>query len=442
VPQIISSASDLFTTPLIPLASLLPQQVNPSLPTAANVAAATGMLLPQPDLDRMLAHFPTEIYDLRPTSHLSRFMSVLLGDAGVGQLRRRENLARINSTLTGASFLDQDRLWGAIFSMARTLSEQLPIDPADQVATITEWDELEQADAQYRERLIALCAALPLAGTMPGILAAASAIIGAPVEASETWRLVDAGGATPTRTWGQVSALGGWGILDTQPWITIEHLFSIGLSGVNSRAEVVIRPLKTYATGRVGQITAASDTKALTEILSKLVPDGILVTVDNAVSAPGVDVPIASVWADSSRAQISPLVTVSPTIPAATAAACYPLSAQQVAADLSPTATRYLPVPYGVNTAAASWDFNAAITTTTSYAYTDTTDAGLGAPGDGTPVPGDNQTVVWRDGTASTFTPDLAVAPPSLAAASRLGSPGHLAVHPWSGSRKVVPVHA
>lgn len=441
MPQIITSPTDLFATPIVPVATLLPQQVNPALPQPAPLAAATGMLLPQPDLQRMLAHFPEQVYDLRPTSHLVRLMGVLLGDSGVGQLRRRQNLARINSTLTGASWLDQDRLWGAIFSMARSLSEQLPIDPADQVATITEWDELEQADAQYRERLIALCAALPLAGTMPGLIAAASAVIGAPVEAYETWKILDNGAVVPTRTWGQVAALGNWSVLDGQHWSQIENVFNIGLSGLNSRAEVEVRPHKTYTSDRSGQIAAAADAKAIAEVLSKLTPDGILVTIDNAVSAPGISVPIASVWADSAFARIAPQVTVASTIPAATSAACYPLSTQQTADGVSPASPRFLPVPYGVNTAAADWDFNAAITAVTSYSFTDTSDP-VTVPGTGTAVSGDDQTLTWRDGTSSTYTPDLAIAPPALAAAARLGSPGHLAVHPWSGARKVVPVHA
>lgn len=441
MPQIITSPTDLFATPIVPVATLLPQQINPALPQPAPLAAATGMLLPQPDLQRMLAHFPEEVYDLRPTSHLVRLMGVLLGDSGVGQLRRRQNLARINATLTGSSWLDQDRLWGAVFSMARTLSEQLPIDPADQVATIEEWDALEQADAQYRERLIALCAALPLAGTMPGLIAAASAIIGAPVEAYETWKILDGGTVIPTRTWGQVEALGNWSVLEGQHWIQIETVLNVGLSGLNSRAEVEIRPHKNYTSDRAGQVAAAADAKALAEVLSKLTPDGILVTIDNAVAAPGIDVPIASVWADSAYAQVIPQVTVSSTIPAATAATCYPLSAQQVADDVDPFSPRFLPVPYGVNTSASDWDFNAAITAVTSYSFADGSDP-LTVPGSGTAVPGDDQTVPWRDGTSTTYTPDLAIAPPALAAAARLGSPGHLAVHPWSGSRKVVPVHA
>ena len=440
-PTILTTAVDLFSTPVAPVASLLPSQANPALPQAAVLASATGMLLPPTDLSRIMAHFPEQVYDLRPTSHLSRFVAALVGDAGAGQLRRRQMLARIAATLSGASWLDQDRFWGAVFSLGRTPTEQLGIDPADQVATVAEWDALEQADAGYRERIIALAATLPMAGTLPGLAAAAEAIIGAPVEVTETWRLLDAGAPTPARTWGQVAALGDWGVLDTQRWFKIENVYAIGLSGVNSRAEVVLRPHKTYAAGRGGQVAAAADAKALTEVLSKLTPDGILITVDGAVAAPGIDVPIASCWADSAHAQVCAQVTVSPALPAATVAACYPRSAVQIAAAVDPASTRYLPTPAQVTTGSASWDFNAAITTVTSYSF-DAGTAGLDTPGTGTPVAGDDQTLTWRDGSATTFTPDLAVAPPTLAAAARLGSAGHLSAHPWSGSRKVVPVHA
>lgn len=440
MPKIITSPTDLFQTPVAPIGALLPRQVNPALPVAATLASATGMLLPQTDLGRAMAHFPDSVYDLRTTSHLVRFMAALLGDAGVGQLRRRQMIARITATLNGAQFIDQDRFYGAIFSMSRSLSEQLPVDPADALATPEEWDALEQADATYRERVIALAASIPLAGTVPGVTAAASAIIGAPVEITETWRLLDAGPPVPPRTWADVEALGNYSALDGTRWFVIENVYVVGLSGVDSRAEVVIRPHKDYAPGRDGQVAAAADAKALAEILSKLTPDGILITVDNAVAAPGSPVPIASVWADSVYTQVLPQVTVSSAIPAADAAACYPLSAQQQADGVDPASTRYLPVPYGVNTASSDWDFNASITGVGSYSFT--TGADLTVPGDGTPTAGADQTVTWRDGTATTFTPNLAVAPPALAAAARLGSPGHLAAHPWSGPRKAVPVHA
>lgn len=443
MPQIIASAVDLFALPAAPVGALLPRQVDPSLPVSAVLAPATSMLLPSPDLDRQLAHFPEHLYDLRPTSHLVRFMAALLGDSGAGQLRKRQLVARITADLTGASWLDQDRFYGAIFSMGRTFAEHLAIDPAADVATPAEWDALEAADAAYRERIIALAAALPMAGTLPGLVAAASAIIGSPVEATETWHLLDASISAPPRTWGQVAALGNWSALDGQHWFSIENVYTIGLSGVDSRAEVVLRPHKTYTPDRAGAQQAAFDARALTETLSKITPDGILVTVDTAVAAPGRNVPIAAVFADSAYTQTLPVVTASRALDPATVKAVYPLSTLQAAHGADPAAPRHLPRPYGVRAADATWDFNAAITGAVAYAYTPAISPAPGDPGAGTAIPGGNaEQIAWRDGTTTAYTPDLAAAAAHLSAAARLGSAGILAAHPYSGARKGVPVHA
>lgn len=443
MPQIIAAPADLFTTPVAPVGALLSRQVNPALPTAATLAAATGMLLPAPSLSAQLAHFPDTLYDLRDTSHLVRFMTALLGDAGVGQLRKRQLAARLAATLTGSSWLDHDRFYGAIFSMGRIFDERLGIDPADQVATVTEWDVLEAADAAYRERIIALSATLPTAGTLPGLIAAASAIISAPVEATETWRLLDGATASPPRTWGQVSALGNWGVLDHQRWFAIENTYTIGLSGVDSRAEVVLRPHKDYSPDRAGAVAAAADARALTEILSKLTPDGILVTVDTAVAAPGVNVPIAAVFADSAWTRTLPVLTPAPHLTPAQRDAVYPLSPLQIVAGADPAAPRLLPRPFDVRTGTAAWDFNAAVTGISAYTFTAPGGTADDDPGDGAPDPGtDAEQIVWRDGTSTVFAPPLAIAPAHLAAAARLGQPGSLAANTWSGARKGVPVHA
>lgn len=443
MPQIIAAPVDLFTVPTAPVGALLPRQVNPSLPVAATLASATSMILPGQLLAAQLAHFPEGLYDLRPTSHLVRLMAALLGDAGAGQLRKRQLVARLSATVTGANWLDHDRFYGAVFSMGRDNAESLGIDPAADTATVEEWDALEAADAAYRERIIALAATIPMAGTLPGLVAAASAIISAPVEATETWRLLDTSTVSPARTWGQVAALGNYSVLDGQRWFAIENLFTIGLSGVDSRAEVVLRPHKTYSPDRAGAMAAAADARALTEILSRLTPDGILITVDTAVAAPGVDVPIAAAWADSSYAETCPQVTPSPALPAATRAAVYPLSRLQTAGGVDPASRRYLPRPPGVFTTSAAWDFNAAITATAAYAYTPDPATGAGDAGTGTAVPGAGaEQVAWRDGTSASYGAALAPAPAALDASSRLGAAGSLVAHPYSGSRRGVPVHA
>src|SRR5690606_25699217 len=75
--------------------SLLQLQTVTSSPLAVELPTATGMVLPDVATYDRLAHFPEDLYDLRPTSHLMRLMKALLGEGGVGQLRKRYLLCQL-----------------------------------------------------------------------------------------------------------------------------------------------------------------------------------------------------------------------------------------------------------------------------------------------------------------------------------------------------------
>ena len=76
--------------------SILRAQVNISAPSNP-LNTGTSLLVPDRHYDAKLQHFFEEIYDLRPESHLTRFLKAMLGDSGVGQLRTRSLFYRLQA---------------------------------------------------------------------------------------------------------------------------------------------------------------------------------------------------------------------------------------------------------------------------------------------------------------------------------------------------------
>lgn len=178
--------------------SLIQLQQNPSAPSHAALDSASGLILPDKGPQHRTDHFPEDSYDLSPSSHLMRFLGVLLGDAGVGQLRKRLGVAQFQSALTSSHFFDLDNFYGAIFNLYRTVEEDVAAEfnPYLDAATSDEWDGYHSADASFRERVIALARAIAMGATRPGLLAAAEAVVNSECDLYEGFTLVDALGDT------------------------------------------------------------------------------------------------------------------------------------------------------------------------------------------------------------------------------------------------------
>lgn len=243
---------------------LLAMQAPQGVPRSTFFETVTDPLLPPQRSDEMLAHFPDNIYDKRPESHLSRLLKVLLGQSGTGQLRKRYTYAHLSQFIATTRYHDLDRFFSGIFGLKRFIRERIEIDAYRDAATDDEWEAINAADASYRSRLEAFTAALSMAGTPSGMAMAASALIGDEVRVYETYEFLEMGGALP---------------------------FDSRLPTAGARSEFVVRPLRS--------ITSEEEYQ-LVKVLDRLKPAEAILTIDTSLAATHIPLPPARVSASSS----------------------------------------------------------------------------------------------------------------------------------------------
>jgi hypothetical protein len=419
---------------------LIPLQADVTVPQSTSLASGTGMLVADTAVTEQLRHFPEEVYDLRATSHLVRLMQVLLGDSGVGQLRKRLLVAQLQSlSSSGARFFDLDRFYGAIFNATRNAEELLPLNPMETAtATAAEWDSIEAADASFRDRMTALARAIAMGATVPGLKAAAEAITGVEADVYESWALMDAAGDTDeaAHTWEWMEG-GDWADYEGEIWGALEGTPFYGRSGVLTRSEVLVRVNRDYPTTPAGRAQQASDESALVRVLERLKPAHVLLTVDTQGTAALVSRGIAGARADSENWEIVSQVT--PTqVPTSTNP--YPLSPMQEDAGVDPASARVLPRPPLTTRLGDEWSYGQQVPTCRSYAVNPDDLADFTTPGTipDADLQSLDQTVVWRDGTLTVYNASLGALDPLLSQVARAGGDGVLIANPYSGDRRTV----
>lgn len=453
--------------------SLLQTQYDPSTPSVAGLERSTNLLMPDYVTERRLDHFPEDLYDLRPHSHLVRFIRALMGDSGAGALRKRYLIARFQQAFTTTHFYDLDRFYGAIFGTNRLLSEQLPINPFVSMATSDEWDGVHVSDAKFRERVFALAKAIPMGATKPGLKTAAEAVVGAPCEVLEDWQRIDYlhshGYFTEEdyegRTWNQIQSFGTYQTLRGYTWQQLTgvtypvlhlarrfkdfpvdgfptyqrstgHTYSflekrdlrIGRAS-NDRGGIVVRTLKTYPDTIIGRAERASDEHALRRVLNVLKPSGVRLRIDTSTQGLYGNLPIKAVYADSEYFEI--VTTVNPT---SVINPIYPLSAGQQKSGLTETSERVLPRPPFTAVQTAQWNYANEVVAVRSYAESGTT--GLVIDGN------DFDRVPDLYGRITEFSGVKGVLDPRQAEAGRLAGDTSLVSHPYAADRVLVAPHA
>jgi hypothetical protein len=428
------SSGDL--SPYIPFGSLIPIQGGVSTPTSDSIEVESGLLAADYRTSERLVHFHESLYDLADDSHLVRFLKALLGDSGAGQLRKRSLVTRLQTTINGSRFYDLDRFYGAIFGSARKIPEFLPVDPMESTATPDEWDEITSSDSLYRSRVTALARAVPMGGTVPGLTAAAEAIMGVDCDIYETWPLIDnygAGSGNTGRVWDDVETdFPTWGdfpstLPDAIAWNEVMDQILFGRTGINSRSEIVVRPKKTYDDSPEGRIDRLEDEMALIQVLGKLKPANILLTVDPDGLALHRPSTVASITSDSDYWEVVPKVT--PRGTGTRWAKIYPHSQVRVKKGLSQeTSPRILPRPPLGGTQGREWDHNSFVSSARGYTLDD----------DGNEVVGDNVDLVMNeDGQIVPFSAPAGLSDPRALAGARATGDGVLVSHPYSGPRQV-----
>jgi hypothetical protein len=167
--------------------TILSLQTVTTAPQSVGVSEGTNLLLPPSRVIDRLGNFPDDVWDLRPHSHLVRLMSVLLGDAGAGQLNKRFFVSRLSDVLAGSGFFDLDGFYGALFGFQRTQGEEINLNPYTGLATVKQWIQAYAADSSYRSRLFQFAKAINFGGTPIGLELVAEAMLGVDVDLYEGW---------------------------------------------------------------------------------------------------------------------------------------------------------------------------------------------------------------------------------------------------------------
>lgn len=450
--EVIHQSVGFFDDPNRSSAGILPLQASPSDPDLPTLESATGLLSPDHATEHRLAHFDPDLYDLRPESHLVRFVKALLGDSGAGQLRKRYTVARLQTTLSGTHFYDLDGFYGSLLSAQRRVEEQLPINPMSETATPDEWDDISTRDARYRERIYALAKALPMTGTVAGLQAVAEALTGVECDVYETWRLLDAGGGVSLgRTYDTVEAdFTSWDAVEDErmTWSALSGRTEIGRAGVSNRDEVYVRPKRNYTPKdsteealREAERQRQEDEMNVQRVLNILKPAGVLLTVDNRGLALHIPTKIAALEADSNYWEVISKVRARPGL-AKTNSTAYPVSPVKASiGNLDDTgALEALPKPPFSGSQGYQWSYNASITSVNGYALRE---SGAEVSGTGTTISGKNWEVVQGRVAAQSaqYTPAKGITDQRALAAAQAAADSVLLAHPYSGPRVVVPTH-
>lgn len=275
---------------------------------SSRLRPVTDPIALRPIPEARMAHFFEGVFDLSPESHLSRFVKVLLGDAGAGYMSKVLNHAHSQNILATMRYADLDAFYGDVLGLKRMSWEHT--DPAKyfQINTPAEWDEIEARDASYRSRIEAFSRAIALGATPSGLRGLASALLGTEVRLYESYLMIDHAGSVSTsptparpRTYGEVEAdYGTYGAMQGSTYADIEGNYgSIGRAEVNDRAHFVVRPMRPIS---------SEEDYQLRRVMERFKPVGTLMTVDTKGLAVRTPVKPRGASADSVHWEVLSLI--------------------------------------------------------------------------------------------------------------------------------------
>ena len=287
----------------------------------------------------LYSNFDPDVYTPSTKSTLYYFLDALAGTSGAGSLVNQVFLSNLSGALDTCYFNELDYIVGNIKFLARTTAESYTYNPAADMLTSDQWDEVRTKDAWFRARIKDFFAACQSGGTPEGVKKCVSAAIAADCTIQEVWRYVD--GFNLTEDLGRANSAANFYYSALNLNTGFEVFFSGGsaLTEANAfisgqpnpsgwerrsnrpRNEVVVKPHK--------QDLSPAEMRLLRELLNRLMPVETLVTVDvNGLSA-ATPVPVAGAASDSTYYEVIKQVVPSPLI------AQLP-SADQLAIDLLP----------------------------------------------------------------------------------------------------------
>jgi hypothetical protein len=381
-------------------------QLQPGTPGSASLQTVTQPLLLPLQTDQRFRHFPPQTYDLSPHSNLVRFLRVLLGDAGAGQLRKRLVLSRLGQALSGSYFYDLDSFYGALFGMTREPEEQLPMNPYTDTASNSDWRDAAALDASYRQRLFQFGRAIAYGPTPVGMRLIAEAILSVNCDIYESFVYA----ANTAMTYLQFQSMIYGPANPNPPPPSLENYTYAQLEGYTGNTPNALL-MKQFIISPHRPVTQAEMYNVL-QVIEQLKPADAIAQVIGQSPQVYNPVAVAGVWADSNYWEIEPAVTVTSTGAAA------PYGAVAPGTVLEPS------VPPFNSYQGEQWFYNKDISGALSYLQDFSQNVLANT---------DTQRIVWSDGTYTDYLPTNAPLPWWMALLGRYSQDGVMAINALSG---------
>lgn len=280
---------------------LVALQVAGDGPRPEGMRTATNLLLPPRRTTDRFSHFPEEVYDLSAESHLARFLKVLIGDSGAGQLRKRLLMARLQQTVQGIHFYDLDRFYGNLFGVRRSLDETLSLDPYTQTATSDEWSVQHAKDASYRSRVSQFARSIQFGATPTGMELVSEALLSIDCDVYESYIQSDSSYQTYAEIEAQYAT---YGAMEGVGYGTLEGDGLGRLSG-NDRRLFTIRPKRPIT---------QSEAYELGRVITRLKPADARFAIDVTGANVFIQSPIRGLRADSDLWEVVAKVSTRPSV--------------------------------------------------------------------------------------------------------------------------------
>lgn len=234
--------------------------------------------MPPKSTELRLQHFDPDVFKVDSSSLIYKFIDALCGDVGAGALKKQVFLARLSGALDNIYFSDLDYIFGNVSFLSRSTTESYTFDPAVDMLTAEQWDEVKVKDAWYRARIRDFFAACQAGGTREGVRLCVQAATSTDCDVFEVWKYFDNYG------------LGSY----------------LGRAPSSARNEVVVRPHKSSLTPK--------EFRLLRDMLDKVTPQETIVTIN--VQGLSVSAPVTprAVSADSSYFEVEKTVTSAPVL--------------------------------------------------------------------------------------------------------------------------------
>ena len=281
-------------------------------------------LMPPKSTDLRLAHFDEHVYSGTPDTILYKFIDAMCGDGGAGSLKKEIFIQRLSGALEGLYGTDLDYIFGNIRFLARTGSEAYSYNPATNMLTSDQWNEVQIKDAQYRARIREFWIAAANGNISSGVRQCVHAATSSDCQVLETWRFIDSFGLSEGLgrasgiSYAAINVVTGHRIFftDDRPiqaksnavtYVTSQDdSYDWLVQKVQSRNELTVVPYK--------KVLTPSETRLLRGMLDRITPQDSIVTINPDGLAIHIPVKIAAASADSTYYQVEKTVTPTPAV--------------------------------------------------------------------------------------------------------------------------------